>query len=109
MFILAEAQCRDASEDELRPGEHGEGLTEEGVHGLHQAADAPVEALLKVELEVDAHGDLGGEDEEEGGREAGVGVVGAELAAAVHVAEEVAQDSEGGREDLNWDVPAALD
>lgn len=64
VLALAEAQRRDAAEDHLRPGEHGEGLAEEAVRGPDEAADAPVEAALEVQLEVDAHADLGREEED---------------------------------------------
>jgi hypothetical protein len=41
-------------------------------------------------------------------REDGVDVVADEFAAAVGVAEEEADDSEGGAEDLSWNMPSGF-
>ena len=64
MIALAEPQCRDAAEDHLHPRNDGESLPENAVGGSHKAADTAVDALFKVQLKVDADGDLGGKDEE---------------------------------------------
>ena len=108
MITLTEPQRRNPPENHLRPREHGERLSQETMRGAYEAADPAVDALFEVEFQVHTHADLRRKDEEEGDRGAGVRVVGAELAAAVEVSEEVAYDGEGCREDLGGDVPAAL-
>jgi hypothetical protein len=64
-----------------------------------------VDALLEVELQVDAHGDLGDQHEHDVRDELGVDVLG-ELSALVLMAEEVADDCEEGAERLYGDVPS---
>lgn len=73
-----------------------------------QLTDPPIDTLLPVPLEVQPQYDLGAEQELEDPGEGGVDVVADELAAGVRVAEEEADDSEGGAEDLGWDVPAGF-
>lgn len=72
------------------------------------AADAGEEAALDVQAEVDSEDDLDEEEEFEFRGVGGVDVVG-ELAAAVFVAEEVADDGHEGAEGLGGDVPAGVD
>lgn len=59
-------------------------------------------------LEVQPQDDLGTEQELEDPGEGSVDVVADELAAGVGMAEEEADDGEGGAEDLGWDVPAGF-
>lgn len=63
-----------------------------------------MDALLKMELEVDAHYDLHDQHKHDDGDEFGVNVL-AELSALVFVAKEVADDSKDRTGDLDGDVP----
>jgi hypothetical protein len=63
-------------------------------------ADAAVESLLEVQLQVDADDDLAGHEEEQGCGGDRVDILRIELPAAVQVAERVAEEGEGGADDL---------
>lgn len=109
MVALAEAESGDSAKHHLDPGGEGEGLAVDAVEDAEEGADAALEALFEVQLEVDAEDDLGEHHEKQNVGEAGVDVVGDELSALVQVAECVSEEGEGGREDLERDVPAAFD
>jgi hypothetical protein len=59
MLALAEAESRDAPENHLRPGKNGECLSEDTMCGADHSSNTSVDAFLEVQLEVDAHADLG--------------------------------------------------
>jgi hypothetical protein len=67
-----------------------------------------VYALLQMQLQVYAHGDLGDQHEHDVGYELGVNVL-CELATLVLVAEEVADDGEDSAERLYGDMPSRAD
>lgn len=109
VVTLAETESGDAAEEHLHPGGDGESLAVDAVQNAEEGPDATLEALLEVELEIDAESNLDDHHKEENVGEASVHVVGDELSALVQVTECVSEEGEGGREDLEWDVPAALD
>lgn len=109
MVALAEAESGDAAKHHLDPGGEREGLPVDAVEDAKEGADAALEALFEVQLQVDAEDDLGEHHKKQNVGEAGVDIVGDELSALVQVAECVSEEGEGGREDLERDVPAAFD
>ncbi len=109
VFALAEAERRDATEQHLRPREHGEDLSVNAVEEADGRTDLAVEALLQVQPEIDAQHDLGKHDEEERGPELGVDVGVDEFAAAVHVAEDISEDGDGGCQNLDGNMPSRFD
>ena len=64
-----------------------------------------VYALFEVELQVDAHDDLGDQNEHDDRDEFGVDVVLGELAALMSMTQEVADDGKDGARDLYGNVP----
>jgi len=103
-FRPAEPKCCNATKDELDPGHDRQGLSADSVCLDHDLAYLSLYAFLKVEFQIDAHGDLGDEHEHDVRNELSVYVRG-ELAAFVLVAEEVSGNREDGAECLYWDVP----
>jgi hypothetical protein len=104
----AESKRREASEDELHPRHDWQGFSNHSMRLHHDLPYLPVNTLLEVELEVDAHGDLGDEHGHDVWDELGVDVRG-ELSAFMLVAEEVSDDCEEGAECLYGDVPFRAD
>jgi hypothetical protein len=101
----AEAERGDASEEELHPCHHRQCLAHYAVCLHYDLPYLSVDALLKVQLQVDAHGDLGDQHEHDVWDELGVDVLG-ELPALVLVAKEVADDCEDSANRLYGDVPS---
>lgn len=66
------------------------------MYAANPGANAGVETPLKMQLEVNADGDLADHVEKNPIAKVGVDVVGAELAAFVHVAEGVAEEGDDG-------------
>jgi hypothetical protein len=91
----AEAKCSDTSKEELHPRHHGHGLSDNAVRLYYHMPYLSIYAFFKVQLQVDAHGDLGYEHEHDDWYELGMDVLG-ELSAFMPVAEEVADDCEDG-------------
>lgn len=89
MVAAAETHGCYSAKEHLYPAHNWHDLADDTVSCDDGFADSAVYALCEVKLEVDADGDLSEEHEHEGGGEGGVDVVG-ELAATVHVSEEVA-------------------
>jgi hypothetical protein len=100
----AESECSDASKDKLHPSSDWHSLANETVGLDHNLSHLPMYALLQVEFQVDAHGDLRDQHEHDVGNELCVNVLG-ELPSLVLMTEEVPYDSEEGAENLYWDVP----
>jgi hypothetical protein len=68
-----------------------------------------VYALFEVELQVDAHDDLGDQNEHNDRNEFGVDVVLGELAALMSVPQEVADDGKNRTRDLYGNMPFGAD
>jgi hypothetical protein len=100
VVVLTETQCRNSTKEHLDPRDKGESLAVDAVYYADDGPDAAVEAFLEMELKIYSEGNLAKHLEEEYVRELGVDVIRDELAAFVHVPEEVAHDGEGGSQDL---------
>lgn len=96
VVALAETLGGDATEQQLDPGDDGENLAADAVYAANPGANTGVETPLKMQLEVNADGDLADHVEKNPIAKVGVDVVGAELAAFVHVAEGVAEEGDDG-------------
>lgn len=91
VLALAEPKCSNASKDHLGPDQDGHGLADNAVPHLHNATNLAVDALFEMQSQVYSHDDLAEEQEHERRCEFGVDVAMQEFAAAVHVAERIAQ------------------
>ena len=104
MVSSAEAKRCDASEKELDPSHDWQCLTDNTVCLDHNPPDLSVDALVEVELQVHAHGNLSDQHEHYIRGELGMNVLG-ELSAFILVAEKVAYNGEEGAGGLNRNVP----
>lgn len=108
VIVATEAHRRNASQHELDPANDGHELAHPSVRLDDHLPDLAMNAPLQVELQVDAHDDLGKEGEHEGRHKLGVGL-GCELAAFVFVAQEVADEGEQRARRLDGDVQSGAD
>ena len=99
MVVPTESQCCDPSEKHLHPAHHRHSFPNHAVRQDHIPPYARIDALLKVELKVNAKNNLRYQHEHEGRGEGGVDV-GCELAPTMRMAKEVSDDCEDGAEDL---------
>jgi hypothetical protein len=104
----AESKRCDAAKDKLHPGNNRHCLANKSVCPDYDPPYLCVDALLEVELQIDAHGDLRNQHEHDVGHELSVEVVG-KLPALVLMAEEVSNDCEEGAEGLYGNVPFRAD
>ena len=93
MIAATVAHGGDASQHELDPADDGHELAYPAMGLDNHVPNLSVNAPFEVELQVDAHDDLGQEGEHEGRHKLGVGV-GRELATFVLVTQEVAGEGE---------------
>jgi hypothetical protein len=108
MVGSAEAKGCDAPKYKLHPGDYWHGLANEAMSLDYDLPDLSMYTLFVMELQVDAHGDLGDEHEHDIWNELGVDVLG-ELPAFVLMPEEVSHDSEERAESLHGNVPFGAD
>jgi hypothetical protein len=92
----------------LYPGDDGHSLADDSVGFDHDLPHLPVYTFLKVELQVDTHGNLRDQHQHNVGNKLGVDVLG-ELSALMLVTKEVSNDGEEGAESLYWNVPLRAD
>jgi hypothetical protein len=104
----AESKCRETSKDELYPCDDGHSLADDSVDFDHDLPHLSMYTLLKVEFQVDTHGNLGDQHQHDVGNKLGVDVLG-ELPALMLVTKEVSNDGEEGAESLYWNVPFGAD
>lgn len=94
VIALAETQRGDAAKDHLDPGKQRHGLANDGVAGADELADSTVEPALPVPLEIETKDNLANQEELENIGKDFVNVSADELASAVRVAEEEAEEGE---------------
>lgn len=110
----------DPAKQHLRPAHHREHLPHQPMHN-HDDSSAPKPTLtakhtshppaliLQMQLQPRAQPNLRNQHQHDDVREVRVHVRARELAALVHVAQEVGWDEDDGRDDLGRDVPFATD
>jgi hypothetical protein len=103
-----EAKRSQTSKDKLYPCDDGHSLADDSVGFDHDLPHLPMYTLLKVELQIDTHGNLRDQHQHDVGNELGVDVLG-ELPALMLVTKEVSNDGEERAESLYWDVPFGAD
>ena len=105
----AESKGGNSSKEELYPGHNRECLSQYTMPYQNHLSNLAVYALFEVELQVDAHDDLGDQYEHNDRDEFGVDIVLGELAALMSVTQEVADDGKDGTGDLHGNVPFGAD
>jgi hypothetical protein len=104
----AESKRCDATKDKLDPGNDRHCLTHKSVCPNYNLPYLCVDPPLKMELQVDAHGDLRNQHEHDVGHKLGVEIFG-ELSALVLMAEEVSNDCEERADGLHRNMPFRAD
>lgn len=105
----AESKGGDSAKEELYPGHNRECLAQYTMPYQDHLSYLAVYALFKVELQVDAHDDLGDQNEHNDRDKFGVNVVLGELAALMSMTQEVTDDGKDGARDLYGNVPSGAD
>lgn len=105
VVIATEAHGGNAAEEHLHPACDGHRLAEDTVENDEDAADAAVNALGQMELEVEADDHLRHQHEHQGVCKGRVDVF-RELAAFVGVAEEIGHHGDHGTDNLKRDMPS---
>lgn len=106
MVALAEAEGCNASKDHLHPGQKRHCFSNDRVEGSDKLANDAQDALLPVELQVQAQNHLADEQELQDVCKYRVHIVFDKLASLVRMSEKEADNSENGAQDLRWDVPS---
>lgn len=105
MVLPTETQGRNAAEEHLRPAHDGHRLAEYAVGDDEDPANAAMDSLCEMQLQVQAEHDLDHHHEHQDVCERRVDVLG-ESPALMGVAEEVGDDGDNRSDDLDWNMPS---